>query len=78
MLAARARCTATKLPFGIRFEQSAKGIWWACSAFPLSERQARESRILKQSNSFVRGVSELPEDVLTAVQIREDSSRGSQ
>jgi hypothetical protein len=39
ILAARARCTATKLPFGIQFEQSAKGLWWACSAFLLSERQ---------------------------------------
>jgi hypothetical protein len=43
ILVARARCTATKLPFGIRFEQLAKGVWWACSAFPLSERQLSNS-----------------------------------
>jgi hypothetical protein len=43
ILVARARCTATKLPFGIRFEQSAKGVWWACAAFLISERQVFNS-----------------------------------
>ncbi len=40
---ARARYTATKLPFGIRFEQSAKGVRWACGAFLISERQVFNS-----------------------------------
>jgi hypothetical protein len=33
------RCTATKQPFAIRFEQGDRGIWQACAAFPISERQ---------------------------------------
>ena len=34
-----ARCTATKKPFAIRFEQGVSGIWQACAAFAISERQ---------------------------------------
>ena len=36
---AGARCTATRNPFAIRFEQGVSGIWQACAAFTLSERQ---------------------------------------
>ena len=39
ILVAGARCTATKMPFAIRFEQGAKGVWQACAAFAISERQ---------------------------------------
>jgi TerY-C metal binding domain len=39
ILVAGARCTATKMPFAIRFEQGASGIWQACAAFAISERQ---------------------------------------
>ena len=39
ILVAGARCTATKMPFAIRFEQGAHGIWQACAAFAISERQ---------------------------------------
>src|SRR6266851_5928500 len=39
ILLAGARCTATKKPFAIRFEQGVSGIWQACAAFALSERQ---------------------------------------
>lgn len=36
---AGARCTATRKPFAIRFEQGVGGIWQACAAFTISERQ---------------------------------------
>ena len=36
---AAARCTATRKPFAIRFEQGVSGIWQACAAFAISERQ---------------------------------------
>ena len=39
ILVAGARCTATKRPFAIRFEVGALGIWQACAAFAISERQ---------------------------------------
>lgn len=39
ILVAGARCTATKRPFAIRFEQGTSGIWQACAAFAISERQ---------------------------------------
>ena len=39
ILIAGARCTATKMPFAIRFEQGDRGIWQACAAFAISERQ---------------------------------------
>ena len=39
ILVAGARCTATKMPFAIRFEQGANGVWQACAAFAISERQ---------------------------------------
>jgi hypothetical protein len=39
ILVAGARCTATKKPFAIRFEQGVSGIWQACAAFAISERQ---------------------------------------
>ena len=38
ILVAGARCTATKMPFAIRFEVGALGIWQACAAFAISER----------------------------------------
>jgi hypothetical protein len=39
ILVAGARCTATRNPFAIRFEQGVSGIWQACAAFAISERQ---------------------------------------
>ncbi len=39
ILVAAARCTATREPFAIRFEQGRGGIWQACSTFTISERQ---------------------------------------
>src|SRR5713101_7111953 len=39
ILLAPARCTGTKRPFAIRFEVGAHGIWQACAAFAISERQ---------------------------------------
>jgi len=39
ILLALARCTSTKQPFAIRFEQGDRGIWQACAAFAISERQ---------------------------------------
>ena len=39
VLLAPARCTGTKRPFAIRFEQGVRGIWQACAAFAISERQ---------------------------------------
>ncbi len=39
VLLAPARCTGTKRPFAIRFEQGANGVWQACAAFAISERQ---------------------------------------
>jgi TerY-like protein len=39
ILIAGARCTSTKRPFAIRFEQGVSGIWQACAAFAISERQ---------------------------------------
>jgi len=39
ILVVGARCTATKMPFAIRFEQGVKGVWQACAAFEISERQ---------------------------------------
>jgi len=39
ILVAGARCTATRKPFVIRFEQGANGVWQACAAFAISERQ---------------------------------------
>ena len=36
---AGARCTATKKPFAIRFEQGTSGIWQAHGSFRISERQ---------------------------------------
>ena len=39
ILVASARCTATRKPFAIRFEQGVRGIWQACAAFAISERQ---------------------------------------
>ena len=39
ILVACARCTATKQPFAIRFEQVTGGIWQACATFAISERQ---------------------------------------
>jgi predicted amidohydrolase len=39
ILLAPARCTSTKQPFAIRFEQGNRGIWQACAAFAISERQ---------------------------------------
>src|SRR5216684_323622 len=38
ILVAGARCTATRRPFAIRFEQGRGGIWQACSTFAISER----------------------------------------
>ena len=43
ILVARARCTGTKMPFAIRFEVGALGIWQACAAFAISERQLRNA-----------------------------------
>jgi TerY-C metal binding domain len=39
ILVAGARGTATRKAFEIRFEQSVSGIWQACDAFTISERQ---------------------------------------
>jgi len=39
ILVAHARCTATRKPFAIRFEQGVSGVWQACAAFAISERQ---------------------------------------
>ena len=39
ILVAGARCTATRKPFAIRFEQGVSGIWQASAAFAISERQ---------------------------------------
>jgi hypothetical protein len=39
ILLAPARCTVTREPFAIRFEQGISGIWQACAAFAISERQ---------------------------------------
>jgi hypothetical protein len=39
ILLAPARCTATKQPFAIRFEQWNRGIWQARAAFAISEQQ---------------------------------------
>jgi TerY-C metal binding domain len=39
ILVAGARCTATRKPFTIRFEQGVSGNWQACAAFAISERQ---------------------------------------
>jgi len=39
ILVACARCTATRKPFAIRFEQGASGVWQASTAFAISERQ---------------------------------------
>ena len=39
ILVAGVRCTATRKPFAIRFEQGVRGIWQACAAFAISERQ---------------------------------------
>jgi hypothetical protein len=39
ILLAPARCTSTRQPFAIRFEQGVNGIWQACAAFAISERQ---------------------------------------
>jgi hypothetical protein len=39
ILIAGACCTATRKPFAIRFEQGVSGIWQACAAFAISERQ---------------------------------------
>ena len=39
ILVAGARCTAKRKPFAIRFEQGVSGIWQACAAFAISERQ---------------------------------------
>jgi TerY-like protein len=39
VLLAPARCTGTKRPFAIRFEVGAHGIWQACAAFAISDRQ---------------------------------------
>jgi hypothetical protein len=39
ILIAGARCTATKKPFVIRFEQGVSGVWQARAAFAISERQ---------------------------------------
>ena len=39
ILVAAARCTSTKQPFAIRFEQGDRGIWQACAAVAISERQ---------------------------------------
>ena len=39
ILVAGARCTATKKRFAIRAEQGVSGIWQACAAFAISERQ---------------------------------------
>jgi len=39
ILVAGARCTATKMPFAIRFEQGANGVWQACAAFAISGQQ---------------------------------------
>ena len=43
VLLAPARCTGTKWPFAIRFEVGALGIWQACAAFAISERQLRNA-----------------------------------
>jgi hypothetical protein len=51
---ARARCTATKRPFAIRFEQTAKGIWSACGASRIGERQLSNSAF--SSNQIVSSV----------------------
>ena len=39
VLLAPARCTSTKQPFAIRFEQGDRGIWQARAAFAISEQQ---------------------------------------
>jgi hypothetical protein len=39
ILLAPARCTSTRQPFAIRFEQGVGGIWQACAAFAIFERQ---------------------------------------
>ena len=39
ILVASARCTATREPFAIRFEQGIRGIWQTRAAFAISERQ---------------------------------------
>jgi hypothetical protein len=39
ILLAPARCTSTRQPFAIRFEQGDRGVWQACAAFEISERQ---------------------------------------
>jgi hypothetical protein len=39
VLLAPARCTSTRQSFAIRFEQGVSGVWQACAAFAISERQ---------------------------------------
>ena len=43
VLFARARCTGTKRPFAIRFEQTANGVWSACGTIRITERQLSNS-----------------------------------
>jgi hypothetical protein len=43
VLFARARCTGTKQPFAIRFERTSKGVWSACGAVNISDRQLSNS-----------------------------------
>jgi hypothetical protein len=39
ILVAGARCAAMRKPFAIRFELGVRGIWQACAAFGISDRQ---------------------------------------
>ena len=57
ILVAGARCTATKMPFAIRFEQGANGVWQACAAFAISERQLSNPSFLSSEVTSFASVS---------------------
>ena len=57
ILVAGARCTATKKPFAIRFEQRVSGIWQACVAFAIPERQLSNPAFLSDQVTSSASVS---------------------
>jgi hypothetical protein len=60
ILLAPSRCTSTKQPFAIRFEQRYRGIWQACAAFAISERQLGELGPEDRSLAAREFAAELP------------------
>jgi hypothetical protein len=57
ILLAPSRCTATKHPFAIRFEQGERGIWQACAAFAISEQQLSNPAFSKNEVTSSASVS---------------------